>query len=121
MNTIPLPSRRRDIHEQDRRIAQIISVLALGLMLAGFGGQLALRGDLAFPGPPAVLPQEITPSPNLPFLVSMTAGILLFAVLPAVRVLLVLVEYAGRWDWRNALIAVVVLLELVGSTQIRRM
>ncbi len=102
-------------------MAQIISILALGLMLAGFGGELALHGNPALPGPPAVAPQGLASAPASPFLVCMSAGILLFAVLPALRVLLALLEYARRRDWRNVFVAAVVLLELAGSTQLHRL
>lgn len=120
MNAVPLPFRQRDIHEPERRMAQVISILALGLMLAGFGGELAFHGNPAFPGPPAVTPQVLALAPVSPFLLCMSAGILLFAVLPALRVLLALLEYARRRDWRNALIAIVVLLELAGSAFLHR-
>lgn len=90
-------------------------------MLAGFGGELAVRGNPALPGPPAVTPQELAAAPVSPFLVCMSAGILLFAVLPALRILLALLDYARRRDWRNVLVAIVVLLELAGSTQLHRL
>lgn len=90
-------------------------------MLVGFGGELAVRGNPSLPGPPAVTPQRLADAPVSPFLVCMSAGILLFAVLPALRVLLALLDYARRRDWRSALIAILVLLELAGSTQLHRL
>lgn len=119
--SIPPPSpRRQNIHDQERRLAQIISVMGLGLMLAGFAGEWVTPGDPTLPGPPVVTWHSTGPQNISPFLICMSAGILLFAVLPALRILLALRDYVRRQDWRNAIVALVVLLELFLSTQTHR-
>ncbi|MGQ9517461.1 MAG: DUF1634 domain-containing protein [Anaerolineae bacterium] len=120
MSVLPPSPRRRNIHEQERRLAQVISTVGLGLMLAGFAGEWALHGNPTLPGPPAATWHTTNPQNISPFLICMSAGILLFALLPALRVLLALLDYVRRRNWRNALVALIVLLELFISTQTHR-
>ena len=101
-------------------MAQVISTAGLALMLAGFCGEWMAHGNPALPGPPAVSWSDPALLAASPFLLCMSAGILLFALLPALRVLLALLDYLGRRDWRNALIALIVLVELALSTQTHR-
>jgi hypothetical protein len=99
-----------------QKISLAISVLSLGLMIAGMTFFL-LRGNfVAVPGR-SVLPASdfIHPLQYRTTMLVMSAGIILLALLPALRVLMALSLYIRSRTLINILAALIVLVELILS------
>jgi hypothetical protein len=87
-------------------------------MVLGLVGMLLDGTPRSLPGGSVVpLPAFEHPFREPMSLVATSAGILLLAVLPSVRVLLALMLYAHQRGFQNALVALIVLLELIASTR----
>jgi len=92
----------------------VVSLLAVMLMLGGFAALLAQGVAWVVPG---------FPSPHLSALfyrqplgwIAMSLGIILLGVLPLLRVGLAALSYGEARRWRDFLVALVVLLELLLS------
>lgn len=99
-----------------QKVSLAISVLSLGLMMAGMTLFL-LRGNfVAVPGS-SVLPASdfIHPLQYRTTMLVMSAGIILLALLPALRVLMALSLYIRSRVLINILAALIVLVELIFS------
>jgi uncharacterized membrane protein len=106
-----------DLETIMRRLSQLISGLALGLMLAGFISMLFIQIPLLLPGVSSIRLAEILDNSHLPFgLYAMSIGIVLLASLPALRVFVALILFLPGGDWLNILAALLVFLELLLST-----
>ena len=113
------PTKRKapkDLEATMQRVSLIVSVVGLGLMLAGFVDVLIIGASFSVPGG-SVLPllKLSHPSQAPASLVAMSTGIVLLALLPAIRVLLALWLYLRRHSVLNTLAALIVLMELLLS------
>ncbi len=110
----------RGLDRAMQRVALVVSLLACGLMLAGLFGYAGANGNnLALPGRPAVSLSDILSFHTLYSpLVLMSLGVVVLASLPALRVLLALGLYIRRHAWRNAAVALGVLLILLISARL---
>ena len=102
-----------------QKVSRIVSVLALGLMVVGFVDLLVSGTSVIMPGG-SVLSLSLLARPGQEpiSLVAMSAGIILLALLPSVRVLLALKLYVRQRDIVDILVALVVLLELLLSMRV---
>ncbi|MGE0826190.1 MAG: DUF1634 domain-containing protein [Candidatus Binatia bacterium] len=99
-----------------QKVSMLVSVIALGLMVVGFLDLVVSGTSVTIPGGSVLsLPALAHPGQAPISLVAMSAGIILLALLPSVRVVLALRLYLRRRDVLNALVALVVLLELLLS------
>jgi uncharacterized membrane protein len=105
-----------DLEATMQRVSLIVSVVGLGLMVAGFVDKLIIGASFSVPGG-SVLPLLRLSQPlQVPAsLVAMSAGIVLLALLPAIRVLLALWLYLRRHSVLNTLVALIVFVELLLS------
>jgi uncharacterized membrane protein len=99
-----------------QQVTLITSMVGLGLMIAGFVDILIVGTSLSIPGS-SVLPLLKLAHPlQVPTsLVAMSAGIVLLALLPTIRVLLALWLYLRRHSVLNTLVALIVFVELLLS------
>ncbi len=117
-----LPERsERDIESAARTVSFVVSTASLILMLGGLL-DLGMQGyGFNLPGRPTVPLTLLVRLGGLPAgALAMSAGIILLALLPAIRVFLALGIYIRRRDRLDALIAIVVILELLVSMHIGR-
>lgn len=97
-----------------------ISAGAVALMAAGFATTFVAHPNLSLPGPAAVPVQAVVRlEVNDVGLWAMSAGILLLAIIPMLRVLLSLFMFLVARRLLDALIAGIILLELLLSTHVR--
>lgn len=108
-----------NVEARSKKIALVFSLIALGLMICGFAGSVANNG-FSLPGCP-VLPFSALGRLSLSSadMRCMSIGIILLATLPAVRVITALWRYFRAADMLNAVIALVILMELALSIWIR--
>jgi hypothetical protein len=105
-----------DLEAQMRKVSQIVSAVAVGLMLAGLAGNLLVGSHLSLPGGSVMPLHDFLQLPIHPLgLAAMSAGIIMLALLPAVRVLLALDIYVRQRVLVDALAALAVLVELLVS------
>jgi hypothetical protein len=105
-----------DLDARMQQVSLIVSLVGLGLMLAGFVDLLLKHVTFAFPGDPVLpLPGFVHVSQVPVSLVAMSGGIVLLALLPAIRVLLALWLYLCRRSILNTLVALIVFVELLLS------
>lgn len=112
----PLPARTEglDLERQMRRVSRVVSAAAVVLMLAGLAGTVLSGAALSLPGGPVMALHDLLQLPIHPLaLAAMSAGILMLALLPVLRVLLALGIYVRERVLLNALAALVVLIELL--------
>lgn len=101
-----------------QKVSLVVSLTAVGLMGAGFINAWVNHASFTLPGQAALpLPTLVQPRRAPAGLVAMSAGIVLLALLPMVRVLLALALYVRRQSVLDALAGLVVLLELLTSMQ----
>lgn len=102
-----------------RLLSQVGAVLGFGLMIFGFAVMVLEGGMMAVPGP-STLPMArlLDPSHSPLGLTAMSAGIVVLALLPVVRVVLALGLYVSQRDQLNSGVSLAVLLELILSTQL---
>jgi uncharacterized membrane protein len=107
---------RRHLDRWMRRSSLAISAVAVASMLAGLGEGL-VSGSLHGLTRQSAIPVPALLSPaGTPFgLFAMSLGIVLLALLPGLRVMLAAGLYAGRRRVGDALVALVVFVELVVS------
>lgn len=99
-----------------QRLSLIVSLVGLGLMLAGFLDMLILGTSSSIPGGSVLpLPRFTHPSQVPIGLAAMSAGIVLLALLPSLRVLLAMWLYLRRHSILNTLVALIVFVELLLS------
>jgi hypothetical protein len=99
-----------------QKISLVTSLLGLGLMAFGFldwlihGGSLSVPGVAALPTMLVGAGTRVSPSLRL-----MSAGIVVLALLPVVRVLLALSLYLRNRQVLNVVVALLVFIELLVS------
>jgi len=112
---------RMDENEAMMHLSQVVFALASLLMIAG-GIEIAVTGGVRFPGTPAVPIMDLL---RLSFsstgLELMSLGIVLLAVLPSLRILVVITIYIKQRRWFDVLTALVVLLILLSGTSLSRL
>jgi uncharacterized membrane protein len=105
-----------DLEERMRKVSLGVSLAGVGLMVAGFVDMLINEASFSIPGGSVLpLPSLVHLSQTPLSLVAMSAGIVLLALLPALRVLLALWLYLRHRDGLNTLAALIVFLELLLS------
>jgi hypothetical protein len=105
-----------DLEATMQGVSLLVSLVGLGLMVAGFIDMLVVGASLSVPGRSVLaLPKLVHPGQVPVSLTAMSAGIVLLALLPALRVLLALGLYLRRHNTLNALVALIVFLELLLS------
>lgn len=103
-----------------RRIATVVSIVAVALMIVGYAGAFLPNALPPIPGAPALPPQKIfTLQGDGWGLWAMSTGIFLLALLPPVSVLLAFAFFVRKRRLLDAAVALVVLLELFISMQIK--
>lgn len=114
-------SRAPELEITMQRVSLVVSVSAVLLMASGFLEFALIPGDsLILPGAPAVpLGQLLHPTVHTLGIELMSLGILVLAMLPAIRIALALTIYVRRHAWQNAMAAVSVLFILLLSTYIK--
>lgn len=118
----PGPESESDVESAMRTTSLVVSVVALALMVGGlvqitlFGD--APRGDAHYSVVP--LAQFAHPLTAPPGLLAMSVGVVLLCLLPAVRVILAFVSYVRRRRLGDALVALLVLIELIFGMQTGR-
>ena len=101
-----------------QRISLLTSVLGLGLMVFGFVLMLIHGTSLAIPGTTALsLPMIKSATRIPPSLLTMSAGIVILALLPILRVLLALSLYLRNRQVLNIVVASLVFIELLLSVR----
>jgi uncharacterized membrane protein len=108
-----------NLEARSKKAALAFSLIALGLMICGFASSVAHNG-FTLPGSP-VLPFSALGRLSLssPGMQCMSIGIILLATLPAVRVMIALWRYFRSGDMLDAIVALVILMELILSIWIR--
>lgn len=97
-------------------IMRIVALFAIGLMLFGLVDGLLHTESFSFPGPPTLSIDQITHTVcTKTSMAMMSAGIILFALLPSLRVLLGINQFIQNREIVNLIIAMIVLLELTAS------
>ena len=105
-----------DLEGQMRRVSQVLSAVAVALMLAGLLGSMLSGSALSLPGSSVMPLSGFLQLPVHPLgLAAMSAGIVMLALLPVIRVLLALGIYVRQRVPVNALTALAVLVELLIS------
>ncbi len=105
-----------ELERQMRRVSQVVSAIAVVLMVAGVVGTVLSGAALSLPGGSVMSLHDLLQIPVHPLaLAAMSAGILMLALLPMLRVLLALAMYTRQRVLLNALAALVVLIELLIS------
>jgi len=109
-----------DLEATMQKVSMAISITAITLMLGGVADALLLHMPLALPGVSAQ-PLELLghPPEGTMSLAIMSAGIVLLALLPTVRVGMALALYARKRHYQDAVVALIVLLELLASMRAR--
>jgi uncharacterized membrane protein len=102
-----------------RKVSLVVSILGLAMMCYGFVETLFSGTGFSLPGH-AVLPlKDLLSLPTGSMgLVSMSAGVILLSMLPAIRVALAIWLYLRSRDLLNTAGALVVFLELLASIRL---
>ncbi len=102
-----------------RRVAALVSFVAVGLMAVGFVDTVIFTPVHQFPGPVALPVDRLLHVAGVPWgLWAMSAGIVLLALLPFLRVLLALVLFLRQKAWGDVLASFIVLIELLMSMHV---
>lgn len=105
-----------DLEAKMQKVSLVVSLMAVGLMIGGSVAMLLGGTDLSLPGGSVLAFSALVHSSRAPASqVAMSAGILLLALLPLVRVLLALAFYTRWRRTLNAFVAILVFLELLVS------
>lgn len=101
-----------------QKISLVTSLLGLGLMVFGFVDLLIHGASLSMPGIAALSPLMIKSGTRIsPSLLMMSAGIVVLALLPILRVLLALSLYLRDRQVLNVVVALLVFIELLLSVR----
>ncbi len=111
---------RDELAHKSQRVSVYMSLAGLSLMIAGFIYTFLISATLTIPGASALTLLDLhhlqMNHTELGMLV-MSAGILVLALLPMVRVVLALWIYVKQRNVTGGVTALMVLLELIASTQ----
>lgn len=110
----PQPTAEADIEAAMRKTSLVVSIIALALMVGGRAQIAAFGATSAGIAGYSVVPlsQLLHPLNHPLGLVAVSVGVVLLCLLPAVRVVLALWTYVRQRCLFDALIALLVLLEL---------
>lgn len=101
-----------------QEISLVISLLGLGLMILGFVDLIIQGASLSLPGVTALSPLLIKSVTRMsPSLLTMSAGIVVLALLPILRVLLALSLYLRNRQVLDGVVALIVFVELLVSAR----
>ncbi len=108
-----------DLESEMRRISAGVSLTAILLMLIGFIGMATTQGPTSLPGASALsLGRLLHPDIRVWDLWSMSAGVVLLALLPMLRVFLSMWLFLRARAWVDMGTSLVVLLELLSSMHV---
>lgn len=112
-----LPDRSpEDIEAAMKKVSVIVSSVAGALMIGGLAYLVASGESLVVPGGPVFpFPRFLHPTTGDLGILAMSAGIVLLGLLPSVRVLLALGIYVRRRMVLDIVVAIIVVVELLGS------
>jgi uncharacterized membrane protein len=109
-----------DENEAMMHLSQAIFAISSFLMVLG-GVDIAVTGGVDFPGSPAVpLGGLLHVTLRSSGLELMSLGIILLAILPSLRILMVMAIYIRQRRWADVVIAAIVLLILASGTSLSR-
>jgi uncharacterized membrane protein len=107
-----------DLEAKMQKLSLVTSLLGLGLMVFGFADFVMGGAPLSMPGVTALSPLLMKSGTQISLsLLTMSAGIVILALLPIVRVLLALSLYARNRQVLNVIVALLVFIELVMSVR----
>ena len=107
-----------DLEARMQKISLATSLLGLGLMVFGFVDVLIHGTSLSIPGMVALSPLMIKSGTRVPLgLATMSAGIVVLALLPILRVLVALSLYLRNRQVLNVVVALLVFIELLVSVR----
>jgi uncharacterized membrane protein len=113
---LPNDDPSQKLEETMQKVSRVVSLTGLGLMLAGLIAYFSSSTNYSLPGEPVIPLQNYLQAGGDPLsLVLMSTGILLFALLPLLRVILALWTYSSKKAWLNTLASFIVFLELLFS------
>ena len=105
-----------DLEARMQRLSLMASLIGLGLMVFGFLDVLIHGASLSMPGVTALSPLLVPSGKPIPLsLATMSAGIVVLALLPILRILLALSLYLRYRQVFNVLAALIVFVELLLS------
>lgn len=109
---------RGDLDVKMQKISLVTSLLGLGLMVFGFADLVMHGAPLSIPGVTALSSMLVKSGTRMSLsLLTMSAGIVVLALLPIVRVLLALSLYARNRQVLNMVVALLVFIELLVSVR----
>jgi uncharacterized membrane protein len=109
---------RGDLDAKMHKISLVTSLLGLGLMVFGFADFIMHGAPLSMPGVTALSPLLVKSGTRISVsLLTMSAGIVILALLPIVRVLLALSLYLRNRQVLNVVVALLVFIELLVSVR----
>jgi uncharacterized membrane protein len=107
-----------DLEARMQRISLLTSLIGVGLMVFGFAGLIMHGNSLSMPGMATVSPLLIKSGVRISqSLLAMSAGIVVLALLPILRVLLALSLYFRNRQILNVVVALIVCIELLVSVR----
>lgn len=102
--------------DNSKMILRILALISIGLMLFGLTDSLLQTGSFSFPGPATMSIDQITHAlSSNKDLVMMSSGIILFALIPSLRILLGINQFIHKHEIINLIVALIVLMELTVS------
>ena len=109
---------QKDLEARMQKISLLTSVISLGLMAFGFVDMLIHGTSPSIPGIAALSPLMFKSATRIPLgLATMSAGIVVLALLPILRVLLALSLYLRNRQVLNVVVAFLVFIELLVSVR----
>lgn len=107
------------VFENPNAVLCMMILTSFTLMLSGLLDALVQHSPSMLPGPSTLMLSSIRHIPNSQFgLLSMSIGLLLFLLIPSLRVLLGLEKFIRRREVVNIIVALIVLIELAVSITI---
>ena len=107
-----------DLEARMQKISLVTSLVGLGLMAFGFAVFFMHGTSLSIPGVAALSPLLIKSGTRMSLsLLTMSAGIVVLALLPILRVLLALSLYLRNRQVLNVVVALIVFVELLVSVR----
>ncbi len=112
---VPEAIAKENISEQSQAVFRLASLISSGVMVIGLIGALIQNSTFTFPGPSTLQFTEIVQGSSSTGLILMSSGIVLFALLPSLRVLLGIKQFVRNRDFVSGIFAAIVLTELAAS------
>jgi uncharacterized membrane protein len=109
---------QNDLETKMQKISLVTSLVGVALMAFGFADLIIQGGSLSIPGMAALSPLMIESGTRISSsLLAMSAGIVVLALLPILRVLLALALYLRKRQVLNVVVALIVFVELLLSVR----